>query len=413
MLEQAAEFGEVGAGLQIAPNATRILRDWGLLDDAVAAGVLPRRLVLRDAVDGTELTYLDLADTARCYGAPYVVMHRSDLHTILLRACRDARVDLVTGADVSGVEVCEDAAVAISANRRDCGTLVLAADGLTSTLRSQLSVDAPVSSNYVAYRGAIPIDEVRDAKGLALDDVVAYIGPRCHFVQYPLRRGEMFNQVAVFESPTAVSGETDWGTPDELDAAFASTCEEARSALPFLWRDRCWRMYDREPIERWVDRRLVLTGDAAHPMLQYLAQGACQALEDADCLATQVAKHTTTGEIGWDAALRVYNDMRARHTAQVQCTVRSWGDLWHADGLLRAVRNALLRDRDPADYRFIDWLYAPVKRETGTGRPSQASTVASAPWPAEWSCGTDTPSRWNVSGRCSPTRTICATRCMR
>jgi salicylate hydroxylase len=108
-----------------------------------------------------------------------------------------------------------------------------------------------------------------------------------------------------------------------------------------------------------VDRRLALTGDAAHPMLQYLAQGACQALEDADCLATQVAKHTTTGEIGWDAALRTYNDTRARRTAQVQRTVRSWGGLWHADGMLRAVRNALLHDREPADYRYIDWLYAP------------------------------------------------------
>jgi len=274
-------------------------------------------------------------------------------------SCRDAGVDLVTGADVSDVEVCEDAAVAISARRRDSGALVLAADGLTSTLRGQLSADAPVSSHYVAYRGAIPIDDVRDAKGLAPDDIVAYIGPCCHFVQYSLRRGEVFNQVAVFESPSAVAGAADWGTPDELDAAFAKACEEVRSALPFLWRDRCWRMYDREPIERWVDRRLALTGDAAHPMLQYLAQGACQALEDADCLATQVAKHTLDGEIEWDAALRAYNNTRARRAAQVQRTVRFWGDLWHADGLLRAVRNALLRDRDPADYRYIDWLYGP------------------------------------------------------
>jgi 3-hydroxybenzoate 6-monooxygenase len=359
VLEQAAEFGEVGAGLQIAPNATRILRDWGLLDAVIAAGVLPRRLVLRDAVDGTELTYLDLAGTAHRYGAPYVVMHRSDLHAILLGACRDAGVDLVTGAEVSEVEIRGDAAVAISASRRDCGALVLAADGLTSTLRGQLSADVPVSSNYVAYRGAIPLDDVRDVPGLALDDVVAYLGPRCHFVQYSLRRGEMFNQVAVFESPMAVAGEADWGTPDELDAAFARACDEVRSALPFLWRDRCWRMYDREPIKRWVDQRLALTGDAAHPMLQYLAQGACQALEDAGCLATQITKHTTNGEIDWDAALRAYNDTRARRTAQVQRTARSWGDLWHADGMLRAVRNALLRDRDPADYRYIDWLYAP------------------------------------------------------
>jgi 3-hydroxybenzoate 6-monooxygenase len=358
VLEQASEFGEVGAGLQMAPNATRILRSWGLLDEVVDRGVLPRRLVMHDALDGRELTHLDLADTERRYGAPYVVIHRSDLHAILLEGCRAAGVELVTDATVDDVEVREDHAVAVGERRRDEARIVLAADGLGSRLRRLLSDDDPVSSAYVAYRGAVPLADLPDTSTLALDDVVVYIGPHCHLVQYPLRRGEIFNQVAVFRSPRALAGEADWGTPDELKAAFAGTCDRVRAALPNLWQDRCWRMYDREPIAGWVRGRLAVTGDAAHPMLQYLAQGACQALEDAECLATQVGKQGGTDARDWDAALADYADIRTVRTARVQRTARDWGDLWHCDGLFRSVRNALLTDRDPADYRYIDWLYA-------------------------------------------------------
>jgi 3-hydroxybenzoate 6-monooxygenase len=358
VLEQEPEFGEVGAGLQMAPNATRILRAWELLDEVVDLGVTPRRLVMRDAVDGTELTHLDLAETARRYGAPYVVIHRSDLHAILLRACRAAGVDLVTDAAVHDVEPTASGATAIGDRRRDTGAVVLAADGLGSRLRARLSDDEPVSSGYVAYRGALPLADLPDTSGLALDDVVVHIGPGCHFVQYPLRRGEMINQVAVFRSSKALAGEAEWGTPDELDAAFAATCDGVRTALPNLWRDRWWRMYDREPITNWVQGRLALTGDAAHPMLQYLAQGACQALEDAAQLAEQATKARAAGGTDWDRALAAYAEVRTARTARVQRTARRWGELWHCDGLFRATRNALLRDRDPGDFRYVDWLYA-------------------------------------------------------
>jgi len=357
VLEQASQFGEVGAGLQMAPNATRVLRSWGLLDQVVDQGFTPRRLVMRDAVDGHELTHLDLADVGRRYGAPYIVIHRSDLHAILLQACRDAGVELVTDATVTDVEIGDDHATAVGATRRDTGRVVLAADGLHSRLRGLLSGDEPVSSAYVAYRGALPLTELPDTGSLALDDVVVHIGPGCHLVQYPLRRGELLNQVAVFRSPRALAGEPDWGTPDELDAAFSATCDEVRSALPKLWRDRWWRMYDREPIGTWVDRRFALTGDAAHPMLQYLAQGACQALEDADRLATEIGKQEGSVPLDWDTALRDYAGARSARTAEVQRTARSWGDLWHCSGLFRSVRNALLTDRDPTDYRYVDWLY--------------------------------------------------------
>ena len=358
VLERSAEFGEVGAGLQLAPNATRILRDWGLLEAVLQRGASPRRIVMRDAVDGAGLSHLDLADVARRYGAPYLVVHRSELLAILLDACRSIGVDLVTGATVVDIENGDDGAVAVGPGRRDAASLVLAADGLTSRLRRQLSDDQPISSAYVAYRGAVPLDSLQDSSDLAMEDVTVYVGPRCHLVQYPLRGGTWLNQVAVFQSPRALAGQDDWGTPDELDAAFAGTCAAVRTALPALSRDRWWRMYDRVPIRSWVSRRFALTGDAAHPMLQYLAQGACQALEDSDALATMVAKNSGPSGVDWDTSLAHYEETRTARTARVQTTARDWGELWHAEGLLRSVRNAMLTDRRPEDYRYIDWLYA-------------------------------------------------------
>ena len=172
VLEQSPAFGEVGAGLQLGPNATRILREWGLLDEVTAAGVLPRRLVLKDALDGSELTDLGLGqDFLDRYGAPYVVIHRSDLLDILYRACQRAGVDLVADAHVLAVQNGPDMAAAVTGQAAHCGALVMAADGLWSTLRRNFSDDEPICSGYVAYRGAIPLSEAVALEELSLRDV--------------------------------------------------------------------------------------------------------------------------------------------------------------------------------------------------------------------------------------------------
>lgn len=359
VLERAPEFGEVGAGLQIAPNCTRILAQWGVLDEVKSLGVLPQRLVMKDAVGGGELTALDLADVERRYGFPYMVIHRSDLHGTLLRACQRAGVDLVTDVRVTAYEQGEGGAVAVHDGGREFAPVVIAADGLYSVARRMLSDDEPVSSSYVAYRGAIPVEQV-ESMDVSLSDVVVYVGPKCHFVQYPLRHGEMFNQVAVFESPKALAGEEDWGTPDELDAAFEETCDNVRGGLPLMWRDRWWRMYDRDPISNWVRGRVALTGDAAHPPLQYLAQGAVMAIEDAWVLAEHVGAQLSQDRLDWDAALAAYNAVRPQHCERVLTTARAWGELWHHTGEKRLWRNEVMRSRDVHDYSFVDWLYGPT-----------------------------------------------------
>jgi 3-hydroxybenzoate 6-monooxygenase len=380
VLERSAEFGEVGAGIQLAPNCTRILDAYGLLGAARELGVRPASMVMRDALDGMVLTSLDLRDAECRYGSPYLVIHRSDLHDLFLRACQQAGVDLRTGQQVTGYETDRPgggAGVRLADGSVQVAPLVIAADGLHSTARGQLVGDEPVSSGYVAYRGAVPMEQVRE-NNVAENDVVVYVGPGCHFVQYPLRGGDLCNQVAVFESPRARAGAADWGTPDELDAAFAHTTGNVRKGLPLLGRDRWWPMFDRDPVMTWVYGRVALLGDAAHPPLQYIAQGAIMAIEDGYVLAEQLA----ASRADWDAALAAYQAVRPEHCRRVVLTSRAWGRLWHLDGPPRERRNELLRARDVRDYRFVDWLYSTTAltpaQEPPMFRPVPLQSPASA-----------------------------------
>ncbi|NUS92978.1 MAG: FAD-dependent oxidoreductase [Nocardia sp.] len=360
VLEQAREFGEVGAGIQLAPNCTRILDHYGLLDEVKARGVVPDRMVMRDAVDGSELTALDLRDLEREYGFPYLVIHRSDLHSLFLRACREAGVELLTEQRVvSYTQNGGRAGATTQSGTVHEANIVIAADGLHSVARTLFVDDQPVSSAYVAYRGTVPIAEVD--RPVDLSEVVVYVGPRCHFVHYGLRGGDLLNQVAVFESPKARAGLDDWGTPDELDHAFAETCDFVQRRLPHMWRDKWWRMYDRDPIGTWVDGRIALLGDAAHPPLQYMAQGAIMAIEDGWVLAEHVRRlRGRDGAVDWTGALAAYEAVRPEHCRRVVLTARAWGELWHLDGIRRAQRNVLLREREVADYSFTDWVYGPT-----------------------------------------------------
>ncbi|MFG1815089.1 FAD-dependent monooxygenase [Kribbella sp. NPDC049174] len=346
LLERADRFGEVGAGLQLGPNATRLLRDWGLLDDIIDRGVLPEQLILRDAVDGRVLTSLDLgAEFRRRYQAPYVVVHRSDLHDVLLTACKEAGVDLLTGHEVADVHLDADRAQTVCTNGTTFGSeVVLGLDGVDSGLRSTIVGDEKIDSGFVAYRGTMPADEAPES--VDQRSVVAWLGPDCHLVQYPLRRGDLINQVAVFRTK---------GRPAGLDQAFADCCEAVRAGLGSLWRDRNWPMTDRLPTATWSHGRIGLLGDAAHPMLQYLAQGACQALEDAQVLTDQAVKHRRDHD--WPAVLEETQNIRAPRTARTQRTARIWGEIWHVEGTARLLRNELMRTRDRSDHSPIDWLY--------------------------------------------------------
>ena len=252
---------------------------------------------------------------------------------------------------------------------------MIAVDGLHSRLRGKVVNDAAVCSGYAAYRGTVPTSQVDGA--VAPDEVALWVGPGMHVIQYPVRGGELCNQVAVFRSERFHRGYTatgEWGTPGELDDAFANACRPVRAAVSRIGRDRHWPMYDRLPTETWINGRLLLTGDAAHPMLQYLGQGACQALEDAVELGYRL--HRNGDDI--DTAYREFEKARLPRTARCQTRARPWGDLWHTDDpLTLGLRNRFLAMRDPDDYSELDWLYAAAR--PGTAAPSLTTTAGSAP----------------------------------
>ncbi|GAA4672094.1 FAD-dependent monooxygenase [Gordonia humi] len=357
LFEKASEFGEVGAGLQIGPHGSRILQHLGVYDEVIAKGVVPKNLVFKDAVTAETLTKVDLGrDYQQRYGGVYFVVHRSDLHSALVTAAQRAGAELINDSTVVDVVTEGDQAyVTLGDGTVHTADVVLGMDGLHSTLRKKLHDDKPVGSGYVAFRGTIPMEEAELAA--ELDDVVGYIGPHCHFIQYPLRSGTMLNQVAVFQSPAFLRGEEKWGSADELLPAYDHCHDTVKSALKHMWTDRWWPMFDRDPVDEWVDGRMLLLGDAAHPPLQYLASGAVMALEDAKCVADYAAEDLHGDNANWPQILRAVNAERAPRCNRIITVGRMWGDLWHLDGAGRIARNELFRTRDTSSYKYTDWLW--------------------------------------------------------
>ncbi|GAA4937032.1 salicylate hydroxylase [Actinomycetospora succinea] len=378
LIERNAGFTEIGAGLQFGPNASRALDALGVLDDVLPRAVRPPRAQLMDALTGRPITTLDLGLAfVERYGYPYLVLHRSDLLETLVDHCRrHPLVTLENGRTVVDVGLHPGLARVRCADGTVYETPALVgADGLHSTLRAAVVDDVPVCAGYAAYRGTIPRRDA--AHAIAPDEVVLWIGPGTHLIQYPVRGGELYNQVAVFRSPRFHAGHTapgDWAWPEELDDAFARACRPVRDAVASIGRDRHWPMYDREPASTWISGPLVLTGDAAHPMLQYLGQGACQALEDAVELGYRFACHTTDV----DRAYREFEGARWARTTRCQTSARPWGELWHTeDPLVLALRRRVLGDRAADDFREFDWLYAPLPADAAA--PALAGVPAPPP----------------------------------
>ncbi|MEH6948440.1 FAD-dependent monooxygenase [Peribacillus asahii] len=355
VFEQAPQFGEVGAGIQMAPNAMAVLTRLGVADRIAEFAVFPKRLVLKDAFTGEELTALDLGDEFKeRYGFPYMVLHRSDLHRSLLEACEsNPLISLHTNTTITAAEENEDGVFLINQhNEKIKGKAVIGADGIKSNVRKLFAQDDMVNSAYVAYRGTIPIEEI--SEDAEMDDVIMWIGPNLHVVQYPVRRGELYNQVVVFKSPTYTSESVEWGTPEEMAQVFEGCHSKVEKALSFINKQIRWPMYDRLPIDNWTKGNITLMGDAAHPMLQYLAQGGVQALEDAAKLADVLAAHGDN----FEAAFKEFQEERIPRTARVQTTARQWGEIIHAvDPITIALRNDIFTKRPANDFSYTDWLY--------------------------------------------------------
>lgn len=370
VLERAPQLGEIGAGIQLGPNAFHCFDQLGVGDAARALAVFIDNLRLMDAMRGEEIVRVPLdAPFRRRFGNPYAVIHRGDLHGMLLRACRaDDLIDIRTGCEVRGYEQDEIGVRVQLATDTVRGTALIGADGLWSNIRKQLVGDgAPRVSGHTTYRSVIPTDEMPE--DLRWNAATLWAGPKCHIVHYPLSGWKVFNLVVTYhnDAPEPVAGKP--VSHEEVLRGFEHVHPRARAIIRHGRDWKLWVLCDRNPIERWVDGRVALLGDAAHPMLQYFAQGACMAMEDAVCLADMVADHA--GRI--ETALERYRQERVLRTARVQLQSRAIGEhIYHPAGAHAALRNAMLRAMSPDQiYDSLAWLYG--------GTDLGADTTAPAP----------------------------------
>lgn len=356
LLEQSAEFREVGAGIQLGPNVFRRFETLGIRGAVEAIAVFPDNLIMRDALTGDEVTRIPMGERARQHwGMPYAVIHRADLHTALLEACRaQPLIELRTNARMTAWA---DSGAGVTVTLADGGSLtgsaMVACDGLWSTVRGDIVNDGkPRVSGHIAYRAVLPAAEV--PAGQFENNVVLWAGPKTHLVHYPLRRGELYNLVAVFHSNRYEEGWNAFGDVDELNERFRNQQPQVHQLLDKIESWRMWVLCDREPVANWTRGRVTLLGDAAHPMLQYLAQGACMAIEDAVCLAEQLSQAPDDP----NRAFLAYQQARYLRTARVQVMARVYGDFYHATGPVRELRNTMLAGRTAAQaYAGNDWLY--------------------------------------------------------
>ena len=362
VLEQAAAFGEIGAGIQLGPNIFRMFDCLGMTEAINRVAFFPPGLALNDVRTGEKVVRVALGDSARAsYGFPYGVIYRADLHRVFLEACQaQPHITLRTSAKVASFNQSADSVTVQLASSVPSqpgetlhGSALIGADGLWSQIREAIVGDGkPRVSGHVAYRAVL--DRADVPPHLWSDDVVLWGGEKTHLVHYPLRRGELFNLVAVFHSSKYDEGWNAFGDTDELNARFAEACPPVRELLGKIETWKMWVLCDREPVKNWTDRRVTLLGDAAHPMLQYLAQGAGQAIEDAVVL--REALRFTRGDV--PEAFQKYQQARYLRTGRLQLTARFYGDIYHAAGVQRELRNQLFQSgTESAGFAGLKWMY--------------------------------------------------------
>jgi len=355
VLEQSKTLGEIGAGIQLGPNAFSAFDALGIGERTRSRAVYVERLLMKDAIDESDVGDMPVGEAFRKrFGNPYAVAHRADLHAALLEAARaSGPIEILTSTCVERVEQDEQGVVAIdSLGVAHRGTALVGCDGVKSSVRQQLVGDPVRVTGHVVYRAVA--DAAEFPPDLKLNAPCLWAGPDCHLVHYPLRGGEQYNVVVTFHSRKPEEwGVTD-GSREEVESYFTEISPRPRRLLdlPKSWRR--WATADREPIGRWSFGRVTLLGDAAHPMMQYLAQGACMALEDAVTLGE--ALEAEGGDI--EAGFPRYEKARVARTARVVLWTREMGRIYHARGVERLVRNDMWRGRTPERYYdAVEWLY--------------------------------------------------------
>ena len=355
VLEQAPEIAEIGAGIQLGPNAFHAFDALGVGDQTRARAVFTDYMVMHDAIDEYQVGKIPTGAAFRArFGNPYAVIHRVDVHRSLLEGVQaTGKVAFLSSTKVERIEQ-DDSGVTVfdQSGKSHRGIALIGADGVKSVVRARYVNDPPRVTGHVVYRAVIdkkdfPIDLQWNAASI-------WVGPNCHLVHYPLRGGEQYNVVVTFHSRNIEEWGVSDGSLDEVQSYFQGICPRARQLidLPKSWKR--WATADREPIGQWCFGRVTLLGDAAHPMTQYMAQGACMALEDAVTLGEALRVNDDDLINAFD----LYQRSRVARTARVVLSSREMGRIYHAKDVERLVRNDLWKGRTPEHfYDAVQWLY--------------------------------------------------------
>src|SRR2546422_251909 len=358
VLEQAPQFGEIGAGIQIAPNA------WHALD-AVGVGALVKRqavfikhLLMFDGVSGEKIIDVPLDERfAKRFANPYAVTHRADIHGSLLDGCKaqTGLIDLRTDSRVTGFESNGDGvAVKVGDGETIEGVALVGADGGRSVIRERIVGDGePPVSGHMCYRAVLRAEDM--PKELRWAAATLWAAHNTHIVHYPLRGWKLFNLVATVVGKHATGGHNEEAPPEEVLPLFAHNCEKPMNLMRVPREFRRWMLRFRDPVDNWSAGPVTLLGDAAHFMLQYFAQGAAMALEDAVCLAA--GADAADGDFA--AAFRKYQATRLVRASRVQISAGLLGMIFHVpDGVGRLVRNDMYRGRAAERYYdALEWVF--------------------------------------------------------
>jgi len=355
VFEQAPEIGEIGAGIQLGPNAFNAFDALGIGDRARARAVYTDYMVMHDALDEYQVGRIETGDAfIKRFGNPYAVIHRADIHTSLVEGAQESGdIEIITDCKIVNVDQDENS-VTITDHKGNAyiGQALIGADGVKSIVREKYVGDPALVTGHVVYRAVVSKEEFPE--NLQWNAASIWVGPNCHLVHYPLRGGEEYNVVVTFHSREQEEWGVKDGSKEEVLSYFQGICPKARQLieLPKSWRR--WATADREPIDQWTYGRITLLGDAAHPTTQYMAQGACMAMEDAVTLGE--ALRITNNNI--EQAFDIYQRARVARTARIVLSSREMGKIYHAKGVQRMVRNDLWRGR-PSEgfYEAMSWLY--------------------------------------------------------
>jgi len=358
VLEQAEEFGEIGAGIQLAPNAWHAIDALGVGQLVKKEAVFIERLLMMDGVSGETVIDIPLDERfAKRFGNPYAVTHRADIHGSLLDGCKaQPSVELRSRTRVADFETQGSGVlVKTAAGEPIRAAALIGADGARSVVRSRIVGDGePPVSGHMCYRAVLKVEDM--PKDLRWAAATLWAAHNTHIVHYPLRGWKLFNLVATVVREHAGTGHNEEAPPEEVLPLFAHNCDKPMSILRVPTTFRRWMLRFREPVENWTQGPVTLLGDAAHLMLQYLAQGAAMAMEDAVCLAA--CADAADGQL--EKAFLEYQKQRLVRASRVQVSARLMGLVFHAGGVERLIRNDIYQGR-PAEqyYDRLDWLFTP------------------------------------------------------